>query len=81
MARNLEKIQANSWRKKVQFETTFVIATSSDSQRILNYLQDSKPNQIGTYLCPSRLIATYFPNLPELHFRQGVIHSALQTLH
>jgi hypothetical protein len=29
----------------VEFETTFVIATSSDSPRILNYSKDSKSNQ------------------------------------
>jgi hypothetical protein len=59
----------------------FCNCNSSDSLRILNYSQDSRPNRIGTDLCPYRLIATLFPNQPELHFRQGVIHSALQILH
>jgi hypothetical protein len=32
-------------------------------------------------LCSYSLIATLFPNRPELNFGQGVIHSDLQTLH
>jgi hypothetical protein len=34
-----------------------------------------------TDLYSYRLIATLFPNRPELNFGQGVIHSALQTFH
>jgi hypothetical protein len=64
----------------VYFGTTFIIATSSDSPRILNYSEDSKLNRNGLVLCSFMLIATNFPNRPELHLRQGVIHSALQTL-
>jgi hypothetical protein len=30
------------WRYEIQFKTLFVIATSSNSSRILNYLKDSE---------------------------------------
>jgi hypothetical protein len=58
-----------------------LIATSSNSPQILNYLKDSKANRIGSVLCSYRLIAAHFPNRPDLHLRQGVIHSALQAFH
>jgi hypothetical protein len=32
-------------------------------------------------LCSYRLIATIFPNRPELHFGQEVLHGDLQSLH
>jgi hypothetical protein len=35
----------------MQFGTTFVIAISLDSLRILNYPQDSNLNQVGPDLC------------------------------
>jgi hypothetical protein len=34
-----------------------------------------------TYLCSYRLIATLFPNQPEVQFEQGVLYGDLQSLH
>jgi hypothetical protein len=81
LVKGWEKFSEKLWRKKVQFETTFVITTSSDSPQILNYSKDFKSNRIGSVLCSYKLIATHFSNQPELHLRYGAIHSALQTLH
>jgi hypothetical protein len=43
-----EKFLKILWRKKVQFGTTFVIASSSDSTWILNYSKDSKSSEMGS---------------------------------
>jgi hypothetical protein len=48
--------------------TTFVITTSSDSPRILNYSKDSKSRLVWLDLCLSSLIA----NRPGFHFGQGI---------
>jgi hypothetical protein len=34
-----------------------------------------------TDLCSNRLIATLFPNRPELYFVQAVLHGDIQSLH
>jgi hypothetical protein len=34
-----------------------------------------------TDLCSNRMIATLFPNRPELYFGQGVLHGNLQSLY
>jgi hypothetical protein len=40
------------------------------------------PVKVGLIgLCSNRLITTLFPNRPELHFGQGVLHSDLQCFH
>jgi hypothetical protein len=61
--------------------TTFVITTYSYCPRILNYLKDSQSNQNELSLCSIMVIATHFPNRPELHLKQGLIHSIFQILH
>jgi hypothetical protein len=76
-----EKISGNLWRKKVQFGTTFVIATSSDSPRSLNYSQDSKPTRIGSDLCSYYLIVAPIAIRPGLQFGQEVHHGDLQGLY
>jgi hypothetical protein len=49
--RNWEKFSKNSCRKKMSFGTTFVIVTSFDFPRILNYSQDFKSYLVWQDLC------------------------------
>jgi hypothetical protein len=49
--RNWEKFSKKSCKKKMSFGTTFVIVTSFDSPRILNYSQDFKSNLVWPDLC------------------------------
>jgi hypothetical protein len=42
---NSWEVRIIPWREKIQFEILFVIDTSSNSPRILNYLKDSESKQ------------------------------------
>jgi hypothetical protein len=44
--RNGSKIRENLWGYNIQFGTLFIIDTSPNSPRILNYSNDSKSNLI-----------------------------------
>jgi hypothetical protein len=55
------------------------LETSSKSPRIWNYLKDYRKTDL-TELWSDRLLETFIPNAPELHFGQGLLHGDLQIL-
>jgi hypothetical protein len=53
------------------------LATSSNSPRILNYLNDSRKTNLAE-LWSDRLLETLIANPSKLHFGQEVLHGDLQ---
>jgi hypothetical protein len=56
-----------------------MLANSFKFLRILNYSKDSRKTDL-IELWSDRLLEILIPNLPELHFRQGLLHGDLQRL-
>ncbi len=55
------------------------MATSFKSPRILHYSKDSRKTDL-TELWSDRILEILIPNVPELHFGQGLLHGDLQRL-
>jgi hypothetical protein len=56
-----------------------MLANSFKSLRILNYSKDSSKTDL-IELWSDRLLEILIPNLPKLHFGQGLLHGDLQRL-
>jgi hypothetical protein len=57
-----------------------MLETFSKSLRILNYSKDSSETDL-TELWSDRLLKILIPNVPELHFGQGLLHGDIQRFY